>query len=234
VSHTRWMHTMGLCGLLSLSLPAHAGRPLATDDAGTLEPGDCELESYAGHGRANDAPSSQRLSAQLGCGALKGTQVALAAVRDRSDGQQVQTLNLTGKTRLHQAADDGPSFALAYGLSWQRTTGSALRHECGLLNGIMSWPVSDDLTLHANLGWSHNQSVRADTTNWSVAIEHGVGHGIDLMAEILDDDRSHQPWLQTGMRWAAVPDKLFLDASLGAQSGSRHARAVTLGLRYAF
>lgn len=224
----------GLASLLGLCVSAQAGRPLATDDAGTIGLGHCEIESYAGHASAHDAPSLGRLSAQLGCGVFDGTQLALDAVRDRSDGQSLHALNLLGKTRLFQVADDGPGFALAYGLAWQRSTGRSWQHESTMLNGIVSWPVSANLTLHANLGWSHSASARTDTSSWALALEHSAGHGIDVMTELFDDDRSHQPWLQAGIRWTAVPDKLFLDASYGVQSGSQGARAFTLGLRYAF
>ena len=57
---------------------------------------------------------------------------------------------------------------------------------------------------------------RRSTTNWALALEHGNSSGVDVMAETFASDRESSPWIQLGLRWAAMPDKLFIDASWSA------------------
>lgn len=55
--------------LLALAAsPANAGRPFATEDAGVLVAGECELEAYASRETAGDAPKETGWWVQLGCG----------------------------------------------------------------------------------------------------------------------------------------------------------------------
>lgn len=216
-----------------LSLNAHAGRPLATEDAGVLERGECELESFIGRQRATGQPSTRSSSLQLGCGVSGGSQLALAVARERSDDEGVTSLTLLGKTLLHEV-DEGPSFTLAWSASADRIALIGWRHAETSLTGVMTLALAKDLNFHANLGWSRNQQTRQDTTRWGLALEQSTEHGFDLMGELFDDDRSHHPWVQAGLRWTAIPGKLFFDTSYGFQTGRDGARAFTVGLRYAF
>jgi hypothetical protein len=53
------------------------------------------------------------------------------------------------------------------------------------------------------------------------------------MAEVAGDDRG-EPWLNAGLRWTAIADRLFVDASYGVQMNSARARLATIGLKFAF
>ena len=44
-----------------LGASAHAGRPLATEDAGVLARGDCEVESFAGRMRERDRAKVEQI-----------------------------------------------------------------------------------------------------------------------------------------------------------------------------
>lgn len=226
---------LGAALLLGLAGPSVAGRPLSTEDAGVLDPGSCELESYLGLSREPASPDSRLQSVQLGCGAVEGTQLALLHQRGRSGATRTRSLAVAGKTRLHDGGEAHPSWALAWGLGQTDDgSGAGLRADQAYLNGVASWPLSAHLMLHGNLGWSHSRLAGQSRTSWAVALEKAATDHLDLMGELFDDDRSHSPWLQLGLRWAVLPDRLWLDASQGWQSGGTRARAFTLGLRLAF
>lgn len=220
--------------LLTASLPALAGRPATTNDAGTISPGVCEVESFIGHSPTAGAPSVGVTSVQLGCGAVERTQFSLLLQRSHSSGVSTHSVTLNGKSRLVDGGEDGASIALAYGLGAVDGPGSGLQADLGYVNGVVSWPLAPGFTLHGNLGWNHSRLARASTTAWAVALEHAANDRWDLMGELFDNDRTHRPWIQAGVRWNALPNRLWLDASWGWQTGTPHARAMTLGLRFAF
>lgn len=220
--------------LLSLSLPALAGRPATTDDAGTISPGVCEVESFIGHSPTDGAPSVGTKSVQLGCGASEHSQFSLLLQRSHTAGSSTHSVALNGKTRVLDGGEDSASVALAYGLGAVDGPGSGLQTDLGYVNGVVSWPLAPGFTLHGNLGWNHSRLARASTTSWGVALEHAANDRWDLMGELFDNDRTHRPWIQAGVRWNALPKRLWLDASWGWQTGSPSARAMTIGLRFAF
>ena len=74
---------------------------------------------------------------------------------------------------------------------------------------------------------------RTSSTLWSVAAERtGLGRW-DAMAEVFGDDRT-DPWINGGLRFAAIAGRLFLDGSYGVQLGSGRARLARLGMKLAF
>jgi len=215
-----------------LALPVHAGRPLATDDAGVIETGQCEVESFLARASERGTPSTQGGSMQFGCGVGTQTQVALAAASFRTAGQSEQVWTLSGKTAFGEAA--GGTWALAYGLNAVKAPGRSLSHEGSFVNGVLTLALRDALKMHANLGWSHSQAGRQSTTNWALALEQSTSAGVDVMAEAFASDRESSPWIQLGLRWAAMPDKLFIDGSWGRQTGSTRPSLLTVGLKFAF
>lgn len=213
---------------------ALAGRPMATEDAGVLEAGDCELESFVGASRPQGGPTERALSLQAGCGLGAQSQMALALARSSAEGDAVRSLTLLGKTALNPNAEDtAPKLSLAWALSADSARGS-MKHEASALNAVMSWPLHDKVSLHVNVGWSHSASEKQQTTHWASGVEHHVRDDLDLTAETFGNDREASPWVQVGLRWAVKPEKFYIDTSYGVQTGGERSKAVTLGLRWAF
>lgn len=222
-----------LAGLLAgLTSAAHAGRPLITEDAGVLDARDCELELVGSRERAGaDLPTARSASAQLGCGIGRSTQVALLAGRAKADGERADVLALVGKTALRTLTDTQGGAVIAWSVGGERSGGS-FKHETTELKAVYTQPV-DQWLLHANLGWARSESARQNSTLWSVAAERtGLGP-FDAMAEVAGDDRD-DPWLNAGLRWTAITDRLFVDASYGVQMNSARAKLATIGLKFAF
>lgn len=225
--------TTALTAALSaaLALPAHAGRPLVTEDAGVLARGDCELEGAVLHASESGASAIER-SLQLGCGIGMETQLAVNVATAKVDRAREQGLALVGKTSLWQS-DATAALSLAWSFGWTRPAGDSWQHAATQLTLVYSRPLWADTTLHANLGHERDRSADVRSTQWGLALEHAGAGGVAPMAELFGDDRG-APWWNLGVRWAAMPEKLFVDASYGQQFASGKPRLVTLGFKFAF
>lgn len=216
--------------LLALAGVAQAGRPLATEDAGVLERGACEWESFLARERSAD--TTRAVSTQFGCGVGAATQIALGYSRARSGPDTTPAWGLNGKTALGPHADGATAFTLAWGVEAAKSVGTSLRHETTFLNLVATREFAAGLTAHANLGWARSESARASSTTWNLAIEKALDDGFEVMAETYGDDRT-RPWLGIGLRWAASP-QLTLDGSWSVQNQSPRPKLLTLGFKIAF
>jgi hypothetical protein len=220
--------------LLALAaLPALAGRPFATEDAGVLAAGKCELESYLLRHTSGAAPAQTGGWVQPGCGVGARTQLAFGGGWTRSESDRFTAAALSGKTWLRELGDDEIGVTLAYSIGGERAPGGSLRHETTALAAVMSMPLAKRLLLHANLGWSRSQSQRVDATAWALALEWTGAGGFDFGAELYGDDRE-AAWLGIGARYALRPEKLFVDFSWAVQPDRRRAKLLTAGLKLAF
>lgn len=219
--------------LAGLLLPAQAGRPLHTEDAGVLEPGDCEVEGATERLRVAGARATDH-SLQFGCGVGLRTQVALNASRAKDGDERSRGLALVGKTGLWTGAGDHPAgLTLAWGLQWDKTDGESRRHSGTEFNLVYSRPLPADLTLHANLGHARDELGKQRSTTWGLALEHeGFGH-VAPMAEFFGDDRG-AAWWNLGLRWTVVHDRFYLDLSYGRQMSSGQPRLFTAGFKIEF
>ena len=218
--------------LAATALPALAGRPLATEDADTLEAGACEWESFAGRASARGAPSVRAWATQAGCGIGHRAQVALAYGEAKSGGVTVPAWTLGGKLGLVPRADGATGITLAWALGAEKVPGGSMKHETSLLNLVATREVADGVLAHLNLGWTRSESSRRSTTLWNAAVEGGVGHGIDLMAELYGDDRD-RPWIGTGIRWT-LSDTFSVNASYAVQNEAVRVKLWTVGFKLAF
>lgn len=221
-----------LCG------PVLAGRPLQTDDAGLLDRGDCELEGVASRRLADDERSTA-VGLQVGCGIGWQSQLALAGASDRAAGLRSAGASLGGKHGLWQAdatQGDGAAWALSWQIAAVRPAGDSWRREASEVRLITSRPLNDALTLHANLAHLRSSADGIRSTAWGLALEHAplnVVPGLAPMAELVGDDRDPAGW-NLGLRYAAIADKLFFDASYGRRFSRAPASLLTAGFKFAF
>lgn len=140
---------------------------------------------------------------------------------------------LGGKTAMGEAGDAGPHLALVYTLRSGREQSDDMRFVGAEIKGAVSLPYRGWM-LHANAGLLHLHQEREGRVLWAVAAERAaVTEGLDLMGEIYGDNRD-SPWLQFGVRWTAVPNRLVSDASYAIQANGRQTRLATLGMKLAF
>lgn len=219
---------------LATGLPAHAGRPLQTEDAGVLERGSCEIEGVAQRLDAGGVRSSGR-SLGLGCGWGWPGQLGLAVERASSGGERETAFSLGGKAALLQPADGSPALTLAWGATATRE-GSRWRHTdtSVLLVASASAPGGQ---VHLNAGTSFEREPRRRVASWGLAYEHegfaAAGLHWAPMAELFGDDREGA-WANAALRVTLLPDRLFVDLSIGRQQSRDKARLVTAGFKLAF
>lgn len=220
------------CTLLSMALlasTAHAGRPLQAEDAPVMDPGGCEIEGARSERRGAGERTRQSYL-QLGCGVGGGTELALQALSPRE-------LAVSGKTQFFSTPwrDGDAQLSLAWSLNHRHAETAWRRSGAGLIL-VASLPLSHDWVAHANLGHQRDELAHRRSTTWALAAEHnGLGEGgrWQPMAEVFGDDRG-RPWANAALRVALLPERVFVDASLGRQLGGGNARLVTAGFRLAF
>lgn len=221
-------------GLMLVSMHvAHAGRPLQSEDAGVLDRGSCEVEAALarldprGGERKEDAAY-----AQVACGVGGQTQVALAPGFVRGD-ERVNSLTMTGKTALRPLTDDQTGVLLAYSLVGTQPRDRGLRLSGSTARLVVTVPRGPWL-VHANVGVFHDHDSGRNTTLWTFAAERTEIGPLDLMAEIFGDDRDSAAWLNAGLRWRIVENRLSFDFSYGVQANGARARLATAGLKLLF
>ena len=219
-------------GLALLSLSAHAARPLATDDAGVLAKGDCEWESFVAR-QAARSDGSHAWNTLGTCGTHGGLQLALAYGQTRDSGPASSSLSAGVKRALVDGGETDTAVTLAAGLYSLRAGGPSHRLDSAVLSLIGSRPLGSGVTAHANLGWLHRRPTGRASTTWNLAVEHAGPARIDWVGEVYGDDRSRQPWLGAGLRWATTP-RLNLNAAWTRRGGADAARLVSLGFKLAF
>lgn len=219
--------------LLSAALPAQAGRPLQTEDAGILEARTCEVEGATARERAPGAATARETSLQLACGADFNSQFALAVSRASAGGGSDTGLRLGGKTGLWSGSgDDAPALTLAWGISRVKPAGGSWQSGTVDAVAVFSAPVAG-LTLHANLGHERDMATRQSSTPWGLALEHPGFGAWAPMAEVFGDDRG-APWWNLGLRWTLAKDQAFVDFSWGRQMAPGRPTLATAGFKFVF
>lgn len=233
MKHPRGSIAFVLSAVVALAAPAWAGRPLATEDAGVLAAGECEIESFAARAHASGNPAASVLWGQLGCGVGGASQVAAGLGRERAPGERTHLAGLSGKTSLRELTEAGSGFALAYTLLAAKPRGRSMRGDASEVRAVLTVPQGA-WQLHANLGVSRDHAAGRTSTTWGVALERaGAVGALDLMGEVFGDDRA-RPWVQVGLRYPLIADRLFIDAAWATQPSRHGDRLVSVGVKHAF
>lgn len=233
-----------------------AGRPLAVDDADTVEPNQCEVEAGVGYVHDDDCrhwdiPSGltyglmPRMDIGVGFGGQFEERMELA---ERGEGEDC--------VREHGVGD------LVVGAKWQVVPQCPLgaRHA---LAGWVKFPTADDenglgsgetdydLTwttsrsigektgLHLNLGYSWIGGSDDDVLHYGVALDCQIVDSVQWVGEVfaakeLVDGEGTAVQYNTGFRWSPV-ERLTLDLAGGSKiSGEVPDIFGTVGLTWAF
>lgn len=220
--------------VLAAALPqsALAGRPLATEDAGAIEPRRCEWESFGARLLGDAAQTG--LSTQLACGIGFGTQFGLVLSHvTPSEDQPGTIVGATGKTATRALHDRfGTALALAYGLDTIKALDGGYRLRTAYVNAVASVSVGAASVVHLNAGWLRDHVAQVDLATWNLAAEHAVSDTWSAMAEIYGGERA-PTWFGVGAR-VALGERVELNASVSQQAGAPGNRQVTVGGKLAF
>jgi hypothetical protein len=212
-----------LCAALLLP-PAHAERPMVTDDAGTLALHGKKLEFGV-----NREGSARGIELEAGYGLLEGLEVALAAARVRADGG----LRVNGVGLAFKWVPLQPEQGLAAGLRLDvaRVRGGGESAREVALTGLLSWRFANEVALHANLGQRRVRAggVRDSATVWAGSVDLPLAEHWQLAVEAFGE-RGTRPGRQLGLRYE-IDEGLTLSGAVGRVDG---ARLASLGVAWEF
>ena len=208
---------------------AHAGRPLSTEDARTLDDRACQVESWIDRDR--DATTGWLVPA---CNFGAGIEWQVGFARSREAGEsRFSEAYAQAKKVLFTAGDDFPwSIGAVAGVTRRPLQESHRGWDNPYVTVPISVGIGDDTLLHFSPGWSHDREQRRNLTTWGAAIERGMGEGITLLAEAFGEN-SAKPFVRVGGRLTAIKDHLDLDLTwVTRPGGSRDERFVSLGVTW--
>lgn len=221
-----------LCVLIMASAQSFAGM-LATEDAGVLDQGQCELEGVYSHSKAKDGTAAQEWTVQPTCGLGFNSQLGAGYGRDWQDGVANRSQWLAGKTSLKALSETDWGLALAYSATRAQAQGDVYRLSETVVNAAFTLPLADNF-VHANLGWQKPRNGDVQAMSWALAYEHnGLAGPIDAGLELLGDNHT-APTMQVGLRWNVIADRLTVNASLGQQINPERTRTVSTGIKVSF
>ncbi len=227
---------LALALLLAACLPSWAARPLATDDAGVIAAGDCEVEASRVRLRSGDSRETAT-GAALACGWAFGAQTGVAYGQASGPQGRARSLALTAKAGLWQdPGEDAAALAVSGAMGWARGAGQDWEREGSDLRLIGTLPLRYGF-VHVNLGHARPAGDGPKATLWGLALEHRpatvAGLGWAPLAEVYGDDRGER-WMNLGIRTTVLADRLFLDLAHARQQAPAKARVRNAGLRFAF
>lgn len=218
-----------LCLLQTLALPVLAARPFVTDDARLTTAGSCQLESWV-----RVYPESREIWALPACNPWGNLELTAGGGRARNSGEAgTGDYVFQLKTLLRPLETNGWGLGLAVG---------TVRHPQvnpgpNLLGNTFAYiPLSvsfadDQAVIHSNLGWLKDKATGENRATWGLGGELRLLERLTAIAETFGDNSSGPFW-QLGARFAIVPDKVQVDATLGRElNGPSSTRWISVGLR---
>jgi hypothetical protein len=209
---------------------ARAARPMITDDARIVDPGACQLETWARAYRGGGA----ELWALPGCNPTGKLELTLGGTSLRPEGApRANALQWQAKTILRKLETDSWGVGLAVGGLWiDRNEGGPRDHEPYFYVPVTASFGADRLFVHLNLGAQHSgPQTHVTRSLWGLGIEAAVTPRALLIAETFGQGGSRAQG-QLGIRYWIVPNRLQIDATMGEQGGpSGLGRWFSIGLR---
>lgn len=191
----------------------HAARPLTTDDAYTLNPRQCQLETWRQHGaRQTD------YWAVPACNFGGGWELAAGAARiDPRNGSSSRMGLVQAKTTLHTSESGIWSVGMA--LADQLRPGAGLNGDLSLNVPLSVQLAGERLLAHANLGWLRQREQPGQRT-WALGLEAAAGERSAFTVEAYGT-RFGGTFVQVGVRHTVVAGRADLDAGYGERAGLR-------------
>ncbi|ENO88642.1 hypothetical protein [Thauera linaloolentis] len=207
----------GLAAIASLlaiiGMPACAERPMAVDDAGTLERGGAKVE----FGWSKDG-TLKGVEGAVGYGPVDNVEmeIAYARVKDRDAAPDVTVRAVGAAVKwVPLQSESGLSAGLKYEYGRERESGEDAAH-ANALAGLATWAFEAGPRVHLNLGreWCRGES-HADF--WGVAADFPLTRQIEFAIETFGEEHAG-PDRQVGLRYAII-DGLKVSAAAGRGNG---------------
>ena len=217
-------------GTVLYAANAEAARPMYTDDARIVDPGSCQVESWI-----RDNRDSTEYWALPACNPLGLLELTYGGAGTRFDGEStVFTDNILQAKSIFKPLE-------ANGWGWGVALGTDRHLHRDAANG---WPgdvyayipasfsFNDDAqVLHLNAGFVNRRDIDKYVGTWGIGAEIQVREELYFIPEVYGNDRG-RPFVQVGMRYWIVKDRVQMDATVGNRLDSNtEERWFSLGLR---
>ena len=192
---------------------ADAARPMITDDARTVDPKACQVESWVRSNR-----DSTEYWALPACNFTGNLEVTFGGARTHDDsGTRTTDVVLQAKTLFRKLETNSWSWGLG---------GGTIRHppEHGPAGDLYAYvPVTfslrDDRTfVHTNIGWLRQKEDGRNRMTWGLGSETELTQRAWLIAEAYGQNEG-RPFYQMGVRYWIVPNRVQTDATYGNRFG---------------
>ena len=198
--------------LTQLAVSAHAGRPLGTDDAGTVGAKTCQVESWIDR---DTTGGFNKLVVSPACGLGDSFELGLELARTVPDNGT----SFDGTLALKWVNPEWKSGSLNWGAKfWHGTSNSRetpnwVDTSAGVM-GLLTWKASEDVALHTNLGFTKDYASGNTEPLLNLAVSWSPMPALSLSAERMSV-RNNPGQFNLGARWWLKPDQLALDLTLG-------------------
>jgi hypothetical protein len=211
--------------LATVGTPAFAERPMAVDDAGTLERGGAKVE----FGWSKD-DSLRGFEAAAGYGPIDNVEVELAygRARDHDPSPDVKVYAVGAALKwVPLQADSGLSAGLKYEYGRERVSGEGTAR-ADALAGLVTWAFEAGPRMHVNLGreWVRGED---DVDFWGIGADFPLAARLALTVETFGEEHAG-PDRQLGLRYE-IADGFKVSAAAGR---GNHRSIANLGLAWEF
>ena len=221
-----WRATVLSSCLAALSLPVWAERPMAVEDASTMERGSAKVEL----GWSKDA-DHRGWDASIGYSPLHHveTELDLGHARDRpfTPSDTRRAVGAAVKWVPLQA-DQGLSAGLKYAYTRDRLESDQARHHVHALSALASWRFTAGPSLHLNLGQTWTRG-HGHVGTWGVGGDMPVLGAWVLTLETFGE-QERKPAYQAGLRYQIAQG---VKLSMAGGRGNRHNMG-NLGIAWEF
>ncbi|MCV2217334.1 hypothetical protein [Thauera sp. Sel9] len=195
--------------LAATSMPVSAERPMAVDDAGTLERGGAKLE----FGWSRD-DALKGFEGAVGYGPIDNVEVELSfgRAKDRDESPDVTVRGVGAALKwVPLQAETGLSAGLKYEYGRERVSGEGISR-ANALAGLASWAFEAGPRVHVNLG---REWVRGDghADFWGVGADFPLSERLQFTIETFGEEHAG-PDRQAGLRYE-IADGVKVSGAVG-------------------
>jgi len=211
---------------------AHAGRPLATDDVATAEPGTCLIENWVDRG--GDRRATVLTPA---CGVAPGLEISVdyTWAQPRADFAAEAGLGLRWAPEAWRVALPlgAVNLGLKLKLGAERAAGSGWKRGGSAAQLLATWRGEDDrLQLLGNLGMAHDHGAGASAGTLKLAAVWAAQPRLTLFAEVEANNQAARfggAVRTAGLRAWLVPERFGLDLTASREAGNGTPTTWTFG-----
>lgn len=215
-----------LCGLAVTQTHA-AGGHHAVDDAAIVDPGQCQIETWADR---RDGERSGYAPVHLGPACRVGP-VELGLNLERERGSEGRTVRAAPQLKWAHALSDDLGVGLLVAAAWERSPErGALRYTGASVVVPLTWQIAEDWRAHFNLGRDLHRA-QPSRSHSGLALEWTASQQLGFVAERFREGGA-SAW-RAGLRWTPT-DTLSIDLSRAHGLRADRPGWWTLGMTWAF